>query len=75
MENKKWYTLLEASEYLRRCKRQVLRYVDEGTLRAYQNQYRGKWLFDIRDLDAFVMHNNWYSKLNKAQKRSLQEAQ
>tara|TARA_R100000808_G_C2039919_1_gene79984 strand:+ start:75 stop:296 length:222 start_codon:yes stop_codon:yes gene_type:complete len=71
MENKKWYTLLEASEYIRRCKRQVLRYVDEGTLKAYQNKPGSRWLFDIKDLDAFVMHNNWYSKLTRPQKESI----
>ena len=71
MENKKWYTLMEASEYLSRCKRQIIRYVDEGSLKGYQTQYRGTWLFDIKDLDAWVMFNTSFAKLTKPQKEQL----
>jgi len=73
METKKWLNLLEAANYLSRCKRQVIRYVEEGTLKGYQKSYKGKWLFDIKDLDAFVMHNNWYSKLTRSQKKQVQD--
>ena len=73
---KKWLTIQEASTYLNRCTRQIYRYINDGRLKGYQTGgYHCKWLFDVRDLDAFVMHNNWYSKLNKAQKRNLQESQ
>jgi len=71
MEDKKWYTLKEASEYLSRCKRQIIRYVDEGSLKGYQAQYKGKWSFKIKDLDAFIVYNCWYSKLTKPQKKEI----
>ena len=74
MEYKKWFSLSEAAKYLSRCNRQVLRYVEEGDLKGYQRTYRGKWLFDLKDLDAFVMHNNWYSKLTRPQKRLVQDS-
>ena len=71
MEYKKWLNLLEASKYLSRCNRQVLRYVEEGDLKGYQRTYRGKWLFDIKDLDAFVMYKLPYRKLTKPQKAEI----
>ena len=74
MGNKKWYTLNEASQYLSRCGRQVIRYVEDSRLKGYQSGYRGRWLFDIKDLDAFVMFQLPYKKLTKPQKRTLKES-
>jgi hypothetical protein len=71
MEIKKWLNLSEASKYLSRCNRQVIRYVEEGTLKGYQKSYQGKWLFDIKDLDAFVMYKLPYRKLTKPQKEEI----
>ena len=71
METKKWLNLLEAAQYLSRCNRQVLRYVEEGDLKGYQRTYRGKWLFDIKDLDAFVMYKLPYRKLTRPQKAEI----
>ena len=71
MEDKKWFSLSEAAKYLIRCNRQVLRYVEEGDLKGYQRTYRGKWLFDIKDLDAFVMYKLPYRKLTRPQKADI----
>ena len=71
MEYKKWMNLSEAAKYLSRCNRQILRYVEEGDLKGYQRSYRGKWLFDIKDLDAFVMYKLPYRKLTRPQKKSI----
>ena len=71
MEYNKWFSLSEAAKYLSRCNRQVLRYVEEGDLKGYQRTYRGKWLFDIKDLDAFVMYKLPYRKLTRPQKAEI----
>ena len=71
MEIKKWLNLSEAAKYLSRCNRQILRYVEEGDLKGYQRSYRGKWLFDIKDLDAFVMYKLPYRKLTRPQKAEI----
>tara|TARA_B110000196_G_C21000087_1_gene592522 strand:- start:369 stop:599 length:231 start_codon:yes stop_codon:yes gene_type:complete len=71
---KKWLTVQEASTYLKRSPRQVLRYIEEGWLKGYQPTFRGKWLFDIKDLDAFVMYKLPYRKLTRPQKRLVQDS-
>lgn len=71
MENKQWYTLNEASYYLRRCSKQVTRYIKEGRLKGYQTGFRSRWFFDRKDLDAFVIANNWYSNLDRMQKKQV----
>jgi len=68
---KRWHTVGEASIYLNRSQRQILRYISDGRLKAYQSIFRGKWSFKIKDLDAFIVYNCWYSKLNKPQKREI----
>ena len=74
MVNNKWYTLKEASEYLSRCGRQIIRYVEDSRLKGYQSGYRGRWLFDIKDLDSFVMFQLPYKRLTKPQKRTLKDS-
>ena len=74
MEIKKWLNLSEASKYLSRCNRQVIRYVEEGTLKGYQPVPNGKWTFDRNDLDAWIMFNNSYSKLTRPQKKQVQDS-
>tara|TARA_Y100000590_G_scaffold188339_2_gene214668 strand:+ start:15416 stop:15649 length:234 start_codon:yes stop_codon:yes gene_type:complete len=71
--NKKWLTLYEAAQYLNRCTRQVLRYVENGNLKGHQPVQYGKWTFDRNDLDAWIMFNNSYSKLTRPQKKQLQD--
>jgi len=72
MDNmKRWYTLEEAAAHLNRCTKQILRYVQEGKLKGFQAAERGKWNFDVRDLNAFMRHQNFYSKLTGPQKQDV----
>ena len=71
---KKWLTLDEASKYLNRCTRQVLRYIADRNLKGHQPVPFGKWTFDRNDLDAWIMYNNSYSKLTRPQKRIVQDS-
>ena len=69
---KKWLTIQEASTYLNRCTRQIHRYINDGRLKGYQTGgYHCKWLFDVRDLDAFVMYKLPYRKLTRPQKAEI----
>ena len=69
---KKWLTIQDASTYLNMSTRQIHRYINDGILKAYQTGgYHFKWLFDVRDLDAFVMYKLPYRKLTRPQKAEI----
>ena len=68
---KKWLTIQEASNYIGRSQRTIYRYLSSGNLKGYQNALRGKWIINVKDLDAFVMFGIPHSKLTRPQKEKV----
>ena len=48
-----YLSLVEAASLLRTTRRQILRWIHDGNLRAYAPQ-PGKWIVSSRELDNFV---------------------
>jgi len=68
---KKWLTIQEASSYINRSTRQIHRYISDGRLKGYQSGIHCRWLFEAKDLDAWVMFDTSFAKLSRTQKELI----
>lgn len=49
-----WNTTPEASAYTKRTSNEILAAAKAGALIGHQNGPRGRWLFHVDDLDAWI---------------------
>ncbi len=65
-----WYTINEASAYLKTSVRSLRRYIKNGNIKSHKTP-TGAIRFHRSDLDSFIMFGKSFSKLTRPQKEEL----
>lgn len=67
-----WFTIKEASQYIKSSERTIRRWIATGILKSYKIPGGGRRILR-RDLDSITMYGKLFNKLISDQKRTINE--